>query len=359
MTSASDGPAARVLHDVVWQRLDQPGFEICRLWQRDDALRLEGTIHTIAEGVPAELSYEVTCDRTWATRAVRVALRRGPSTVTVELRREEGDRWWRDGVRMAELDGTTDIDLGFTPATNTLPIRRLSLAVGASAPVKAAWMRFPDLHVEVLPQRYTRLGPNRYRYESAGGAFVAELRVDELGLVVRYGDWWTRLVAWPAASPREAAAASTDESGLHLDPQLVRPKAVCVFRRGAEILVSEAPDSVKGDTFHGPPGGAIEFRERSEGAVRREMIEELGAGVQDLKLVGVLENIFEYEGRPGHEIIFVYEARFADARYYEEAQIRGVESGRSFQLEWKELATFGRPGERLVPDGLYELLSGG
>ena len=187
MTSASDGPAARVLHDVVWQRLDQPGFEICRLWQRDDALRLEGTIHTIAEGVPAELSYEVTCDRTWATRAVRVALRRGPSPVTVELRREEGDRWWRDGVRMAELDGTTDIDLGFTPATNTLPIRRLHLAVGASHTIQAAWVRFPELSVAKAAQTYTRLDEFTYRYES--GTFSAELVVDDDGLVAGYAGW--------------------------------------------------------------------------------------------------------------------------------------------------------------------------
>jgi ADP-ribose pyrophosphatase YjhB (NUDIX family) len=44
-------------------------------------------------------------------------------------------------------------------------------------------------------------------------------------------------------------------------PQTIRPKVVCVFRRGEEILLSESPDSVKGDIFHCPPGGEIEFGE--------------------------------------------------------------------------------------------------
>jgi hypothetical protein len=359
MSTAPNRPEDRLLHVVLWQRLDQPGLEICRLSQRDGSLRLEGTVLVTAGGVPAEARYEVTCNQKWETQAARIALTRGPSTETVELRREEGDRWWRDGARVEELDGTTDVDLGFTPATNTLPIGRLSLEVGQGAPVNAAWLRFPDLRMEVLPQRYTRLDRARYRYESAGGAFVADLRVDEHGLVVEYGSWWKRIAEWSADSRQLEAGASTGAGAAYRTPPVVRPKAVCIFRRRDEVLVSETPDSVKGDVLHGPPGGAIEFRERSEDAARREIREELGADVEDLRLVGVLENIFHYEGLPGHEIIFVHEARFADPSYYERSQIQGVESGRSFVLEWRELAAFGRTGARLVPDGLYDLLSGG
>ena len=57
----------------------------------------------------------------------------------------------------------------------------------------AVWVRFPDLSVEALPQRYTRLDQRRYRYESDNGAFTTEIDVDDVGLVVRYGDMWERL----------------------------------------------------------------------------------------------------------------------------------------------------------------------
>ncbi len=56
--------------------------------------------------------------------------------------------------------------------------------------MRAAWVRFPSLDLEVLPQRYARLDERRWRYESARGAFVAELDVDDAGLVARYGELW-------------------------------------------------------------------------------------------------------------------------------------------------------------------------
>ena len=83
-----------------------------------------------------------------------------------------------------------DIDLGFSPATNLLPIRRLELTVGASATVRAAWVRFPEMMLEVLDQVYTRLGPDRYLYESAGGEFRRELTVNRRGFVIDYPGFW-------------------------------------------------------------------------------------------------------------------------------------------------------------------------
>jgi len=78
-----------------------------------------------------------------------------------------------------------------TPATNTLPIRRLNLEVGQSQQVTAAWLKFPELKLEILFQLYTRLSPQRYRYQS-GTSFSAELLVDDLGLVTVYPGGWER-----------------------------------------------------------------------------------------------------------------------------------------------------------------------
>ena len=80
------------------------------------------------------------------------------------------------------------MDLGFSPSTNTLPIRRLRLELGESAKVAAVWLRWPELIVERLDQTYERLAPDRYRYLS--GRFSAELRVDDHGLVLQYGKYW-------------------------------------------------------------------------------------------------------------------------------------------------------------------------
>ena len=88
---------------------------------------------------------------------------------------------------MKALKGCTDVDLGCSPSTNTLPIRRLRLGVGASQKIQAAWLRFPDFTIVKAAQTYTRLDEFTYRY--ASGTFEAELTVDDDGLVAAYADW--------------------------------------------------------------------------------------------------------------------------------------------------------------------------
>jgi|TARA_Y100000780_G_scaffold231198_1_gene255887 hypothetical protein len=88
--------------------------------------------------------------------------------------------------------------VALTPATNTLPIKRLNLGVGESRDIAAAYVPLPDqIDGDFLPQRaqqrYTCLVPNqKYRYEGIFRNFKAELEVDEYGLVIDYPDTFRR-----------------------------------------------------------------------------------------------------------------------------------------------------------------------
>ena len=144
-----------------------------------------------------------------------------------------------------------------------------------------------------------------------------------------------------------------------MKPGIIRPKAVCIFRRGSDILVSGGRDEVKGETYYCAPGGGIEFGERSDQAARREMREELGAEVDDLALLAVLENVFTLEGQQGHEILFVFTARFRDPAPYERNdEVHGDEEGTPLLFVWRPLEDFAPGGPPLYPTGLYELLQG-
>jgi hypothetical protein len=167
------------------------GLERFELRRGASGWTLRGTIVLVHEGAPFEAGYEVSCDETWVTRAVAVDLRGPEGDRTLSLTAED-ERWYDDGVEREALRGCVDVDLGWSPSTNTLPIRRLDLAVGQERAVTATWVRFPELTVEPLPQDYRRLAERRYRYSSAGGRFVAELDVDEQGLVTEYGKIWAR-----------------------------------------------------------------------------------------------------------------------------------------------------------------------
>ncbi len=143
------------------------------------------------DSLPCRLDYQVICDLSWSTTSAHVSgwvgKRRVESTVTVD----DGRSWKLNGNSCPEVRECTDVDLNFSPSTNLLPIRRLSLAVGERAHVRAAWLRFPGFTLEPLEQSYTRISERAYRYESAGGRFVAELQVNEAGLPTHYGNIWS------------------------------------------------------------------------------------------------------------------------------------------------------------------------
>ena len=100
------------------------------------------------------------------------------------------------------------------------------------------------------------------------------------------------------------------------------------------FLAAPGYDVVKKQRFYRPLGGGIEFGERAEDAARRELQEELGAELTDLRLLGTFENLFTYQGRPGHELIWLYEARFTDASLYERDVLTADEFGSKFEVHW-------------------------
>lgn len=175
---------------ILWRRLDLPGHEIGRVVFEEDSWKLSGTAVFTYESSPCGLDYLVVCDDGWRTKSARlrgtIGGREIESTVSVDA--EQG--WSLNGTECPTVAGCIDIDLGFSPSTNLLPIRRLSLAVGEAVEVNAAWLPFPSLQFEVLPQVYRREGERTYRYESGGGAFQRVLEVNALGFVTRYPGLW-------------------------------------------------------------------------------------------------------------------------------------------------------------------------
>jgi uncharacterized protein len=173
---------------VSWQRVDEtPTDEVCAMSVRNSGLSLIGTVLGADGGVPLRIEYRVLTDAAGLTTAVHLREQRGFGQQTLTLARDAKGGWTGDGTALRGLRGCTDIDLGFSPSTNTLPIRRLRLAIGASATIKAAWVRFPGLTVEKAAQTYARL--DQFTYRHASGSFEAELTVDDDGLVVAYAVW--------------------------------------------------------------------------------------------------------------------------------------------------------------------------
>jgi hypothetical protein len=175
---------------ILWRRVDRPGHEWARIAFTSSAWQLEGTAVFVHDARPCRLEYRVRCDAGWRTLAAQVVGQVGDAPIDVAVQVDAAGHWTANGVPCPQVAGCLDVDLNFSPSTNLLPIRRLELPVGESAPVVAAWLRFPEFTLEPLPQVYRRLDAATYRYESAGGRFVRDLAVDDAGFVTHYPDFF-------------------------------------------------------------------------------------------------------------------------------------------------------------------------
>ena len=58
-----------------------------------------------------------------------------------------------------------------------------------------------------------------------------------------------------------------------------------------------------------------------------------------MRPLGTLENIFDYHGRPGHEIVMAFGVRFVDASFYAAERIVGTESeGTRIEAIWLDVS---------------------
>jgi ADP-ribose pyrophosphatase YjhB (NUDIX family) len=138
----------------------------------------------------------------------------------------------------------------------------------------------------------------------------------------------------------------------------IRVLALCVFRKAGRILAAEGFDRASKEHFYRPFGGGVEFSETASAALRREIREELGAEIASLKLLGVLENHFEFEKQHGHEIVFVFDARFRNPRIYRQTTVLGIEERINSQLvgKWLRIADIKKGAVTVYPAGLAKLL---
>ncbi|KPL03583.1 MAG: hypothetical protein AMJ73_06170 [candidate division Zixibacteria bacterium SM1_73] len=141
-----------------------------------------------------------------------------------------------------------------------------------------------------------------------------------------------------------------------MKPRQIRPIAICVFRDKDRLFLMECYDPAKKEIFYRPLGGAIEFGEHSRESIVREIREEIGAEIEDLTYIGMIENLFVYDGKPGHEIVLVYEANFVDSHLYQVESLRCRDDGEEFVAVWKPIAEFRAGKSPLYPEGLLDLL---
>lgn len=182
---------------VQWCDWEGKGLEHCSFYSSDDYSILEGALVGTREGHYGA-HYFVRADNLLRTREVRLDYVGGPR---MHIQVDERGNWFDviGNSVIASLAGCLDVDMGVTPATNTLAIKRLDLQVHASQDIVVAYVPLlAQIDGVFLPrparQRYTCLRVGQcYRYEGIFRGFAAELELDEHGLALDYPETFRRV----------------------------------------------------------------------------------------------------------------------------------------------------------------------
>jgi hypothetical protein len=190
---------------LAWKGTDEWRAEYALAELSEDGLRAMGTqIGVVPE--PYRVDYTLDAGDGFATRRLEVSAQGEGWSRRLELVRLGSAGWTvvaaADGRTVGPdpggptdgLAGALDCDLGLSPLTNLMPVARTGLAEREGGEdFVMAWVSVPDLAVVAYPQRYEHVrrhanGGATVRFVDRGPArgFVAELELDEDGLVVDY-----------------------------------------------------------------------------------------------------------------------------------------------------------------------------
>ncbi len=181
------------MSSILWERLDTPGHDRATIAPDATGHRIAGTALFAYQNGTYDIRYSVLVDPAWNTRVVAAHLQGPDGERRLSLRVDESSRWTMGEDALDDAAGAQDVDFGFTPATKTLPLRRLDLGVGEGAEIKVVRVSFPERDIEVATQRYERLSDETYRYSA--GEFDAVLTVNDQGFVTDYPGRWRATAA--------------------------------------------------------------------------------------------------------------------------------------------------------------------
>ena len=132
----------------------------------------------------------------------------------------------------------------------------------------------------------------------------------------------------------------------------IRPIALGLAIKDNKLLVGEGYDNVKKETFYRCLGGGIEFLEKSDEALKRELKEEIASDIIIKDFLGISENIFTYKGKQAHELILFYSIEIPEKYYKDEYQIPDDNS----KAKWIDINEFKNKRKILYPEEVFKYI---
>jgi hypothetical protein len=177
---------------VTWRGVEEWLAEVAAVDLRDDGLSATGT-QLGADPSPYRLDYTLDASDGFVTRELELTTTADGSRRTLKLHHDGSGGWRAEAeheVELPDLSLARDIDIGFSPLTNSMPILRHGLHRQGEHDFVMAWVEVPSLNVIAARQRYEHVRGGEQgavvRFLDGESDFSADLELDPEGLLVFY-----------------------------------------------------------------------------------------------------------------------------------------------------------------------------
>ncbi|MBJ3764528.1 putative glycolipid-binding domain-containing protein [Maribius pontilimi] len=170
-------------HAVLWVRQEGPGNDACRFADAEGGYLIDGSSTDADLNV---LRYRIRARDDGTTRRVRIGAKS-----RIFVRRAPDDTWMLNGKPVPAVTGAKDVHFGFSPATFTLPIRRLKLGVGDEVELLVASLDLENERLDPLHVVIRRTAHDAYEWLETETGATSYLSVDAHGIVRTHKGHWS------------------------------------------------------------------------------------------------------------------------------------------------------------------------
>ena len=179
---------------IVWEGLYYTTEEQCSINYLDGAIVVRSELEGWALTTPVYMEYVLRLGADWKVTELDINITVGETNYAYLLFRDADAKWTdANGTTYPEFSGCDFIDISLTPFTNSLPINGLQWHEDEKQQVEVLYMDVLANHLRKDTQHYTRTGLHNYTFENDGGNFIANITVDDDGLVTNYPELFEML----------------------------------------------------------------------------------------------------------------------------------------------------------------------
>jgi hypothetical protein len=179
--------------NLIWKATEYDSLENCIVTITANEVIIKSVIVGCKENVIFRIDYTIKTNSNWETLFCELITQFGNARQVISFQGDGKGNWITGGILAINFKGCIDVDIPFTPLTNTLPINRLKLKEQKEENIKVIYIDIMESGIRPVSQKYKRLSGQEYNYQNVPNDFEANISVDENAFVIDYPGLFRRL----------------------------------------------------------------------------------------------------------------------------------------------------------------------